>query len=182
MTQKYHIIPLMIVLSFAVSACAKNPLSILKRPAQVSAAPTNLSDADLRPQPRPDDLTGDDLTVPGRRKVANTGQTTVAAASQVTVAELEQAKAKPVGRPERNLGKTIASLGLIDETGFWLRTPLVSSEANGRVVFLKTGTAINLTLIPNAGAKGSGSQISIAAMKVLGISIVDLAELQVFMR
>lgn len=177
LTPKYHIIPLMIALSVTVSACAKNPLSILKRPAQQSAAPTTLPDAELAPQPRLDDLTGTE-----RRKVANTGQTTVAAASKVTVAELEQAKAKPVGRPERDLGKTIASLGLIDETGFWLRTPLVSSEADGRVVFLKTGTAINLRLIPNGAEAGSGSQISIAAMKVLGISIVDLAEVQVFMR
>lgn len=112
----------------------------------------------------------------------NLGKITIADAAKVTDAELEEAVAKPVARPERDLGKTIASLGLIDETGFWLQTPLVQGEVEGRVVYLKTETSINLRLIPNGAAAGSGSQISIAAMKVLGIPIVDLAELQVFIR
>jgi hypothetical protein len=117
-----------------------------------------------------------------RKSPANLGKITVADAAKVSDAELEKAVAKPVARPERDLGKTIASLGLIDETGFWLQTPLVQSEVEGRVVYLKTETSINLRLIPNGAAAGSGSQISIAAMKVLGIPIVDLAELQVFIR
>jgi hypothetical protein len=117
-----------------------------------------------------------------RKPPEHLGNITVADAAKVTDAELEEAVAKPVTRPERDLGKTIASLGLIDETGFWLQTPLVTSEVEGRVVYLKTETSINLRLIPNGATAGSGSQISIAAMKILGIPIVDLAELQVFIR
>lgn len=115
-------------------------------------------------------------------KLKNTGYISVAEAAKVTEVELKAAIAKPVVRPERDLGNTVAGLGSIDKTGFWLQTPLVKSNVEGRVVYLKTGSSINLTLIPNRATAGSGSQISIAAMKVLGIPIVDLAKLRVFIR
>jgi hypothetical protein len=114
-------------------------------------------------------------------KPHNLGKITVADAAKVTESERQKAVAKSKGH-NRNLGTTIASLGLLDKSGFWLETPLVEAEANGRVVYLKRGTAINLRLIPNGGAAGSGSQISVAAMQTLGIPIVDLAELRVFIR
>jgi hypothetical protein len=117
-----------------------------------------------------------------QQKLQNLGNITVVDAARVTESERQNAVAKPVGRPDRDLGTTIASLGLLGKTGFWLETPLVEAEADGRVVYLQNGTAINLRLIPNGGAAGSGSQISVAAMQILGISIVDLAELRVFIR
>jgi hypothetical protein len=112
----------------------------------------------------------------------NLGNITVAEAAKVTDAELEKAVVKPVAGTGRILGTTIASLGLLDKTGFWLKTPLVENEVEGRVVYLKDGTSINLRLIPNGGDKGSGSQVSVAAMQALGIPIVELVKLQVFTR
>jgi hypothetical protein len=117
-----------------------------------------------------------------RKQPQNLGKITVADAAKVTESELKVATAKPIAPPERDLGKTVASLGLLDDAGFWMQTPLVQEETEGRVVYLKTDASINLRLIPNGATPGSGSQISIAAMNVLGISIVDLAELQVYIR
>ncbi len=128
------------------------------------------------------DVVVHELETGEQEKPQNLGKITVADAVKVTESERQKAVAKPVGRPDRDLGTTIASLGLLGKTGFWLETPLVEAEADGRVVYLQSGTAINLRLIPNGGAAGSGSQISVAAMQILGIPIVDLAELRVFIR
>ncbi len=117
-----------------------------------------------------------------QKQPQNLGNITIAEAAKVTDSEHQQAVSKPVGQAESDLGTTIASLGLLDNTGFWLETPLVEKEVEGRVVYLKSGASINLKLIPNGGDKGSGSQISVAAMQLLGIPVVDLAELRVFMR
>lgn len=129
-----------------------------------------------------DDTAASEMRSEVRKQPKNIGNITVADAAKVTDAELKAAVAKPVKLAERYLGKTTASLGLLDDAGFWLQTPLVQSEAEGRVVYLKTNASVNLRLIPNGAAPGSGSQISIAAMNVLGIPIVDLAELQVYTR
>jgi len=163
---------LIICLGFIASGCAVAD-KFKRKTTTDKITETNLASSDtIRPVMR----TGD------RPKLKNTGQITVAEAAKVTDVELKAAVAKPVVRPERDLGNTVAGLGMIDKTGFWLQTPLVKSHVEGRVVYLKTGSSINLTLIPNGAVAGSGSQISIAAMKVLGIPIVELAELGVFIR
>lgn len=159
-------------LSVVLSGCSiKDSLQKLKR--NDTAVTASVADDDTA-KPVMRDAVGPPLQ--------NTGHITVAEAAKVSDAELKQATAKPIARPERDLGKTVASLGLIDETGFWLQTPLVQSPVDGRIIYLKTGTSINLRLLPNGQTAGSGSQISIAAMKVLGISIVDLVEVQVYIR
>lgn len=77
------------------------------------------------------------------------------------------------------LGVTIASLGDPTAAGFWLRTPLVSAPAKGRVVAAGGASAV-VDLIPSGGAAGAGSQISLSALRVLGLSLTDLPELSVF--
>ena len=81
---------------------------------------------------------------------------------------------------ETRLGTTIASLGAVGEQGFWLKTPLVLKESAGRVVWQDNGNSVNITLIPKQGETTSGSQISLAAMRALGIPLTALPELIVF--
>lgn len=81
---------------------------------------------------------------------------------------------------ERSLGTTIASLGAVGEPGIWLKTPLVSAPAKGRVEFPEKGTSVALDLIPLDGDPGSGSRISLAAMRLLEADLTSLPELKVF--
>lgn len=81
---------------------------------------------------------------------------------------------------ERQLGRTIASLGAVGEQGFWLKTPMVLAETEGRIVWADNGNAVNVTLTPKPGEATAGSQISLAAMRALGIPLTALPELIVF--
>lgn len=108
--------------------------------------------------------------------IAPEGQS-VAALDTTTAAEREQAATPVAGGT--SLGQTIASLGDPTEAGFWLRTPLVSAPAKGRVVAFD-GASVAVDLLPLEGAPGAGSQISLSAMRVLGISLTDLPELTVY--
>ena len=76
------------------------------------------------------------------------------------------------------LGTTIASLGSPTEPGIWLKTPLVTALAPGRIMY--EGQTINVELRPSGGAVGSGSQISLAAMRLIGAPLTALPELTVF--
>ena len=78
------------------------------------------------------------------------------------------------------LGSTVASLGLLDRSGNWLRTPLVSEETPGRIRNSATGAELDVLLIPKDGAPGSGSQISLAALSELGANLTDLLTLIVY--
>lgn len=77
------------------------------------------------------------------------------------------------------LGQTVASLGDPGEPGFWLKTPLVDAETDGRIE-AEDGTSLALTLIPISAEAGSGSEISLAAMRALGLSLTDLPNIRVF--
>jgi hypothetical protein len=76
------------------------------------------------------------------------------------------------------LGATIASLGSPTEPGIWLKTPLVTVLSSGRAAY--QGKTINIELRPSGGAVGSGSQISLAAMRLLNARLNGLPELTVF--
>jgi len=95
-------------------------------------------------------------------------------------AEKEAALDVATTAKEKELGKTIASLGAVAEQGFWLKTPLVVKEREGRVVWADNGNSVNVTLIPKQGEASAGSQISLAAMRALGIPLTGLPELIVF--
>ena len=80
----------------------------------------------------------------------------------------------------QELGVTIASLGPPTEPGIWLKTPLVTELSEGRITFNET--SINIELRPSGGAAGSGSQISLAAMRLIGAPLTGLPEVTVFAR
>jgi len=92
-----------------------------------------------------------------------------------TTAERAAALSKPAGT-EKRLGVTIASLGNPAEPGLWLETPLVTTPVAGRLV-TDTGKSAAVDLRPSGG---SGSRISLAAMRLLGLTLTDLPELTVY--
>lgn len=83
-----------------------------------------------------------------------------------------------VTQADAPLGTTIASLGSPTEPGIWLKTPLVTATAMGRVAY--QGKVIAIELRPSGGAAGSGSEISLAAMRLLNAPLTGLPELTVF--
>ena len=97
-----------------------------------------------------------------------------------TTAQEKSAALADARGAEKRLGSTVAGLGDVSEQGFWLKTPLVLAETKGRVVWEDSGESINLTLMPKPGAPGSASQISLAAMRALGIPLTALAKLAVY--
>ena len=75
---------------------------------------------------------------------------------------------------------TIAGLGDPGLPGLWLETALVGRQQPGRVVVTATGAELNVTLLPKEGDAGSGSSLSLQAMRVLGTPLTELVELRVF--
>ena len=90
------------------------------------------------------------------------------------------AVATPVAATSAALGSTIATLGPPADPGIWIKTPLVTSTVMGRVENPANGKTISLELRPSGGAAGSGSQLSLAAMRLLEIPLTALAEVEVF--
>jgi len=78
------------------------------------------------------------------------------------------------------VGTTIAALGDPGEAGFWVKTPLVSAPTAGRVVYVTSGRSVQVNLIPLDGPSGGGSQISLAAMRLLDAPLTGLPELVVY--
>lgn len=98
--------------------------------------------------------------------------------AQVPEADIARASSPTSGG--QILGTTTATLGLLERDGIWVATPLVSDQRVGRVVVVATGTSANVTLLPNGGVAGSGSQISVAAMQILGVQLTDIITIKVF--
>lgn len=80
----------------------------------------------------------------------------------------------------KRLGSTIASLGDPSLPGFWIKTPLVGSESAGRIVNPATGKSANVRLIPLGGPASGGSQVSLPALQMLGVSLTDLPSIEVY--
>jgi hypothetical protein len=78
----------------------------------------------------------------------------------------------------RRLGTTIASLGSPTDPGIWFKTPLVSEVTQGRIEY--QGNSVNVELRPSGGAAGSGSQISLAAMRLIEAPLTGLPEVVVY--
>lgn len=87
------------------------------------------------------------------------------------------AVAPPTGG-ERRLGTTIASLGSPTDPGIWFKTPLVGAVTQGRIEY--QGKSVNVELRPSGGAAGSGSQISLAAMRLIEAPLTGLPEVTVY--
>ncbi len=94
-----------------------------------------------------------------------------------TAEDRAEAVAPPSGA-ERRLGTTIASLGSPTDPGIWFKTPLVSEVTQGRVEY--NGKSVNVELRPSGGAAGSGSQISLAAMRLIEAPLTGLPEVTVY--
>ena len=59
-----------------------------------------------------------------------------------------------------------------------METPLVAELVMGRVEH--DGNSVNVELRPSGGESGSGSQISLAAMRLLEVPLTDLPEILVY--
>ena len=64
------------------------------------------------------------------------------------------------------------------EPGLWLETPLVTAPTQGTVEY--NGETVSVQLRPSGGEPGSGSQISLEAMRALGAPLTGLPELTVY--
>ncbi len=156
--------PLVVVAALVLTGCSSDSLPFGRGSATATATEA-LADTP-RPEPRPAAL----RPPAGARTVDQFDTTT---------AEQRAAAAAPVAT-SRELGTTIASLGNPAEPGFWLKTPLVTSEAPGRVVL--GDASANVDLIPSGTATGSGSQLSLAAFRLLEVPLTSLPEITVFTR
>jgi hypothetical protein len=112
------------------------------------------------------------------RVIAPQGRT-AAALDRTTEAEREAAAAAARAAEGRRLGETLAGLGAPGEPGFWLVTGLVDRVRAGRVV-APGGAALAVELRPSGGPAGGGSQISLPAVRTLGLPLAGLSTLQVF--
>ncbi|WP_322892745.1 MULTISPECIES: D-galactarate dehydratase [unclassified Yoonia] len=94
-----------------------------------------------------------------------------------TTSAAERQAATQVAAAGAELGRTIATLGSPTEPGIWLKTPLVSEVTQGRIRY--QSKTINVELRPSGGAAGSGSQVSLAAMRLLEAPLAGIVELTV---
>ena len=78
------------------------------------------------------------------------------------------------------LGTTNVALGPPADPGIWLKTGLVSTLQEGRVVYPTNGNAVTLELRPSGGDSSAGSQMSLAAMRLLNIPLTALADVEVY--
>ncbi|MCQ0971221.1 hypothetical protein MLD63_12395 [Paracoccus sp. TK19116] len=103
-----------------------------------------------------------------------------AAQLDTTTAEQRQAAATPATAAETRLGTTVASLGDATQPGFWIKTPLVNEAGVGRIVNPANGRSAQVDLLPLGGAASAGSQVSLPALQLLGISLTDLPTIEVY--
>lgn len=128
-------------------------------------------------------LTGTAPRTPGKVSGASSigapVSATVSQLDRATPAERQAAAAAPA-TAERRLGSTIASLGDPSMPGFWIKTPLVKSETAGRIVNPANGKSAKVRLLPLPGPAGAGSQVSLSALQLIGVSLTDLPEIEVY--
>lgn len=105
------------------------------------------------------------------------GATTAAEFDTTSAADRAAALAEPATVEQAILGRTSATLGDPADPGIWLKTPLVSEVAQGRLSW--EGQEITVELRPSGGEPGSGSQISLAAMRLLGAPLTAILDLDV---
>lgn len=121
---------------------------------------------------------GDPLMAPMKEGVPPPAEATTAAEFDTTTVEEREVAASAEGG--RELGRTVASLGDPTDPGFWLETPLVTEVTQGRLVYPETGNSVKVELRPTGKEPGSGSRISLPAMRVLEAPLTGLPELVVY--
>lgn len=150
---------LIILPLFALAAC-ETPV--------VEPVPTGVS-----PVPRPEQVTVKAPPPPPSARTVEQFDTTSAE---------DRAEALKVEEPagEKLLGTTNVSLGSPADPGIWLKTPLVTALSEGRAEYPANGKTVNIELRPSGGEAGSASQMSLAAMRLLGIPLTALADIKVY--
>lgn len=103
-----------------------------------------------------------------------------AAQLDTTTPEQRAAASRPAASAETRLGTTIASLGDPTQSGFWIRTPLVKEPGMGRLRNPANGKSAQVELLPLDGPASGGSQVSLPALQLLGVSLTDLPMLEVY--
>jgi len=127
----------------------------------------------LRPKPRPG---AGGLAPPANARTVEDFDTT-SGAQRIAAADTAGAMTA-----QTLLGRTVAALGNPAQAGFWLETPLVTAATPGRAISVETGETVLVDLIPISGPEGAGSRISLAALRLLGLSLTGLHELKVYKR
>ncbi|MFV0358486.1 D-galactarate dehydratase [Tropicimonas sp.] len=97
-----------------------------------------------------------------------------------SAAERRAAAAPPPAAAERQLGRTVASLGNPADPGFWAETGLVTEIRQGRLEYPGGGTSVKVELRPSGGEVGAGTRVSLPALRVLEAPLTDLPELVVY--
>jgi hypothetical protein len=100
-------------------------------------------------------------------------------ALDTTTPQQRAAAAAPAATGVQPLGSTVVSLGSPTEPGFWLKTPLVQTQMQGRVTNKANGKSAAVTLIPIEGPPTGGSRMSLPAMRLIEASVTDLTEIEV---
>ena len=112
--------------------------------------------------------------------LTGTGAPTAPALLDVaTTEEREVAITPKSSAQEKALGEIIVSLGNPADIGFWLKTSLIINQSTGRVMHTASGKSVNVTLFP-LEQQGSGSQISLSAMRALDLPLTSLSSVTVF--
>lgn len=128
------------------------------------------TDGQMRPQSRPE------ASDTQARRPAATART-VDEFDTTTAQERDAAATPAAAGGEQALGTTVVSLGDPARPGFWIETSLVSAPGPGRVVYPETGQSVRVDLIPLADG---GSRMSLPAMRLIGVPLTGLVEVQVF--
>gem|GEM_PF-323500 len=163
-----------VIMAMPLAACAPGQGLFDPQPRSADNNIVVLSPAEgqTRPKVRPSDGTA--LRPPSGARTAEAFDTTT---------QEERAAAVQTAQTETRaslLGTTIASLGAPSEPGIWMKTPLADSPGKGRVDDPASGGSVAVDLIPLDAPRGAGSQLSLAAMRLLGVGLTELPEVEVY--
>jgi len=163
-----------VIMAMPLAACAPGKGLFDPQPRGADSDVVVLSPAEgqTRPKVRPSDGTA--LRPPSGARTAEAFDTTT---EEERVAAVEAAQNETRATL---LGTTIASLGAPSEPGIWMKTPLVDGPAKGRVDDPASGGSVAVDLMPLDAPRGAGSQLSLAAMRLLGVGLTELPEVQVY--
>ena len=125
-----------------------------KAPAAETAAPAG-EPIDLLAGVPTVPVEGDDAgAADGSVSVPAAGAVTVEALDTTTPEQRREAVADAPSSGDGRIGSTVASLGAPGEPGFWIKTPLVSEEQTGRLVYVGSGRSVQVKLLPSGGPTG----------------------------
>ena len=163
-----------VIMAMPLAACAPGQelFDPQARGADSNGVVLSPTEAQTRPKVRPSD--GAALRPPSGARTAEVLDTTT---------EEERAAAVRTAQTEMQatlLGATVASLGAPSEPGIWMKTPLVDSPGKGRVDDPASGGSVAVDLLPLDAPRGAGSQLSLAAMRLLGVGLTDLPDVEVY--